>query len=111
MNIPNDADGDAMRRVLDDGSDSSLPMDIDFMISCPTVEAAKAIAPLVDSSGYTAKISQDKESGDITCCCMKSMLLDYDLLIKAQSDLDQLARPHGGYIDGWGTFGNGPEKQ
>ena len=109
MNIPNDADGDAMRRVLNDGSDPSKPMDIDFMIACPSIESAEVIAPQAEAKGYKPSISVDEGSGSVTCYCMKSMLLDYDLLISAQAELDALARPHEGYIDGWGTFGNGPE--
>ena len=106
MNIPNDADGDAMRRIIDDGSDLSKPMDVDFMIACPSIPVAEAIAPLADQKGYKVEISHDPEDDSITFYCMKSMLLEYDELIRIQDELDQLAKPHGGYIDGWGTFGN-----
>ena len=111
MKIPNDSDGDAMRRVLNNGSDPSNPMDIDFMIACPSIDAAKKIAPKVELIGYIPSISVDEDSGAITCYCMKHMLLDYDLLIAAQAELDSLAQPHEGYIDGWGTFGNGPNSK
>jgi len=111
MNIPNDADGDAMRRVLSDGSDPSKPMDVDFMIACPSIASAENIAPQAESRGYKPSISVDEETSSVTCYCMKSMLLDYDLLISAQAELDALARPHEGYIDGWGTFGNAPKPE
>ena len=57
MKIPNDADGDAMRRVLSHGADSTRPMDIDFMIAFPDVAAAERIAPLASSFGYTTNLS------------------------------------------------------
>ena len=84
-------------------------MNIDFMIACPDVAAAERIAPLAASRGYTTKISVDEDDHSVTCYCMRFMLLDYDALISAQAELDAVAQPHEGYIDGWGTFGNAPE--
>jgi regulator of RNase E activity RraB len=106
MKIPNDADGDAMRRVIEDGSDLNKPMDIDFMISCPSISAAEKIEAQVIQQGYKVQISQDSDDNSITCYCMKIMLLEYEKLIKIQEELDGIAKLHGGYIDGWGTFGN-----
>jgi len=103
MKIPNDADGDVIRRVLSRGSDPTRPMDIDFMIACPDAATAEQIAPLASSRGYTTQITVDDS---VTCYCKKHMLLDYASLIAAQSDLDAIAQPLGGFIDGWGTFGN-----
>ena len=95
-----------MRRVIDDGSDPTKPMDIDFMIACPDIQAAENIAPLADSQGYMVKISVDAEHGSVTCYCMRNMLLDYDALIATQAQLDAIAKLHHSHIDGWGTFGN-----
>jgi hypothetical protein len=36
---PDDADGDALRRVAADGSDMSKPMEVDFMLSVGGAEA------------------------------------------------------------------------
>jgi regulator of RNase E activity RraB len=109
MKIPQDADGDAMRRVIEHGSDTASPMNIDFMIACPDIASAEAIAPLAEAAGYSVSISVDKEDDSITCYCMRTMALDYDSLISCQNELDKIGRQHDGYIDGWGTFGNGPE--
>ena len=98
-----------MRRVIEDGSDPARPMDIDFMIACPDVVSAEAIAPLAAAAGYSVSISDDEEDGSITCYCMRTMVLDYDSLISCQNELNEIGRQHDGYIDGWGTFGNGPE--
>ena len=106
MKIPQDADGDAMRRVIDHGSDPATPMDIDFMIACPDVASADMIAPLAAASDYSVRINVDEEDNSVTCYCMRKMLLDYDQLIACQNQLDAIARQHGSYIDGWGTFGN-----
>lgn len=37
--FPDDADGDALRRLVNDGSDLTKPMLIDFQIAVPTEEA------------------------------------------------------------------------
>jgi regulator of RNase E activity RraB len=106
MKIPDDADGDAMRRVLRSGSDPSKPIDIDFMVACLSVAAAEKIAPVASALGYSVSISMDKEDHSITCNCSKNMLLDYDLLIQSQEELYRAAKVYDGYVDGWGTFGN-----
>lgn len=106
MDIPEDADGDAMRRVLASGSDPTLPMKVDFMIACPDVIAAGRIAELVDEMGYATAIKVYDEDRSVTCYCTKDMMLLYEDLISSQEDLDAVARQHDGFIDGWGTFGN-----
>ena len=43
---PNDADGDALRRVAGSGADMSRPMTIDFSVASPNREAADQVAQL-----------------------------------------------------------------
>ncbi|RYD35817.1 MAG: ribonuclease E inhibitor RraB [Verrucomicrobiaceae bacterium] len=106
MNIPQDADGDAMRRVLSHGSNVYRPMNIDFMVACSNVPTAEEVMSIARSRGYSTKISVDPEDETVTCYCTKRMLLDYEALVSAQSELDVIAEAFGGYCDGWGTFGN-----
>lgn len=81
-------------------------MSVDFMVACPDLEAAETIGTLAEEKGYEIAISVDEEDDQVTCYCTKSMLLDHAALIAAQAELDELATPHGGHSDGWGTFGN-----
>jgi hypothetical protein len=104
--IPHDADGDAIRRVLSLGADVSRPMKIDFQIAAPSEDAGKRIAVAATAKRYDASLSRDKETGAWTCSCSRTMLLGYGALMLAQEELDALSEPHGGYSDGWGTFGN-----
>ena len=96
-----------MRRVIEDGSDLEKPMNIDFMIACPDVPSAERIAPLAAAAGYAVSISVDEEDESVTCYCARMMLLDYDALMASQGELDAIGQQYGGFIDGWGTFGNG----
>jgi len=103
---PNDADGDALRRVANDGADMSRPMSIDFMVAVPDEKSGHAIAERARESGFTTSLTRDEESGEWTCYCTKVMLATYEGVTEAQRQLDRLAEPSRGYCDGWGTFGN-----
>ena len=106
MKYPNTADGDALRNILDAGSDMTAPMSIDFMIAAPDETAGLAIAKQASVLGFQTQVNQDSETGAWTCYCAKTMIPLYETIIHIQDDLDELAKPFGGYSDGWGTLGN-----
>ncbi len=105
-----EGDGDALRRLLRDGSDLSKPMEIDFCVLAPDEGTGLKIAAMVAPLGYRVKVHQDHESKRWTCYCTRTLIPDYDTIIEIQATLDALARPLGAKIDGWGSFGNAPEK-
>ncbi len=107
---PRDADGDALRRVAEEGSDMSRPMVVDFMIATGSESAGRAIAAAVGPLGYATSVELDGDGRDRwTVYCTRTMALTYESVIAAQRELDAAARPLGGYSDGWGTFGNKDE--
>lgn len=103
---PDDADGDALQRVADHGSDMSKPMLIDFMVAVPSDAAGRAVATEARTAGFTTNVSEDEDDGSFTCYCSKTMVATYDSVIAVQDQLDELSRPHEGRSDGWGTLGN-----
>ena len=106
---PSDSDGDALLRLAATGSDMSKPMDIDFQIAAPDEATATRVADEAAKLGYRISIHfYDKEGtrDPWTCDCTRTMLAEYDAIIAVQAELDAIARPLGGYADGWGTFGN-----
>ena len=105
-NLPNDSDGDALRRLIGLGYDLSRPMSIDFFIAVPSEQAGLAVAEAAEKQGYRTSVEFDDEDQAWTCYCTCEMVPSYLGLIVVQSDLEQLSGPHGGYPDGWGTFGN-----
>jgi hypothetical protein len=107
--IPNDADGDAMRRVIASGANLSRPMKIDFQVAAPSEEAARRVAVTASEKGFAVQCYVDKEGGKWTCECSQTMLLIYRDMLRIQKELNLLSRPFGGYADGWGTFGNEDE--
>jgi len=108
MNFPNDADGDALRRVASH-TDITRPIAIDFVVVVPNQIAAESVATRVLMRGYTPSVEQDDETKVWTCYCTKEMVPTYAAIIAAQTELDQLSSEFDGYSDGWGTLINGEE--
>ncbi len=97
MEIPDDADGDAMRRVIADGADLTCPMLIDFQIDCPDMVSAEAIASKIPPDEFAISIYQDPSYGSVTCECTKKMLLEHSELIRLQRQLTDIASAFGGW--------------
>jgi hypothetical protein len=105
--FPNDADGDALRRIEAGGSDMAKPMRIDFQVRVPTRHQAEALAAELWRIGYRTKVYDSTEFGlDWTCECSTRTLATYDLVIAIQNELEVVSEPAGGVVDGWGTVGN-----
>lgn len=104
--LPSDADGDAMWRVISDGNDISQPMTIDFFVAFESQTDANAYAQTLSDSDFNTNVEHDNEDDSWTYYCSRVMLLNYTKLIQNQNDLNELAKAHNGYTDGWGTFGN-----
>jgi regulator of RNase E activity RraB len=112
---PNDADGDALRRVAADGSDMSRPMEIDFAVAVPSQAAGERVAAEAKRLGFTVKLvpdacEEEPDASSWSCYCTKTMVPEYDSLLDVQRQLNDIAAPCGGWSDGWGTFGNGPKR-
>ena len=112
---PDDIDGEVLQMIAEDGNDMSKPMMVDYHVAAATEDTAEKIAAAAEKLGYEVAIEFDngedaEEDEEITepwtCTCRKEMLLEYDGVVAAQKQLDEIARPYGGYSDGWGTFGN-----
>jgi hypothetical protein len=106
MKIPDDADGDAMRRAIARGDDLTRPMMVDFQIDCPDMASGEAIAAKVPAAEFAIRVYQDPEDTSVTCECSRKMLLEYSELVRIQRQLSDLAEPFGGWCEAWGTFGN-----
>jgi hypothetical protein len=110
--FPNNADGDALRRVVSDGSDLSKPMFIDFQVAVPDESSAKGLADVAQKLGYRVKVYSSAGCRlSWTCECSTRMVASYEAVIAIQTELASISTPFGGIPDGWGTFGNGPNGQ
>ena len=88
------------------------PMFIDFQVAVPSEAAAKKLAHVARKLGYHVKIYDSAECRlPWTCQCSTRMLATYEGVLAVQTELATLSAPFGGFPDGWGTLGNGPNGQ
>lgn len=111
--FPDDADGQALRRLVEMGCDLDRPMDVDIQIAAGNEEVAFQISTAATGLGYRTEIFLDEDIEDLesasepwTCECSKVMVVSYESIIAAQDELNRIAKPLEGYVDGWATFGN-----
>jgi regulator of RNase E activity RraB len=107
--LPADSDGDALRRLIADGSDLSKEMEIDFAMAVPDREAGEAFAVVARQIGFVTDVYLDSD-GKWTCYCTRIMIPSYDAMIDTQETLADIGRPFDAVPDGWGSFGNADSK-
>src|SRR5688572_19035504 len=95
LEYPNDADGDALRRLEADRNDMTRPMAIDFTVAVPSRSAGQAVADAAQEMGYRTSVEQNEEDHAWTCYCTKHMVATYEAVVLAQRELDRLSGPHG----------------
>jgi regulator of RNase E activity RraB len=104
--LPRDADADAMRRLVRDGSDLGEPMSVDFFVAVPDEASGEKVAEAARREGYRVTVARDGDADAWTCYCATEMLVTHEAVVAAQRRLAEISRPLGGRSDGWGTFGN-----
>jgi regulator of RNase E activity RraB len=110
--LPHDDDGEALRLVARDGSDMTMPMFINFHVAVPDQRAAEEMADMTRKLGYLVRIYDSAECRlPWTCECSTRMVATYEAVLAIQRELETISARFGGFPDGWGTFGNGPNGQ
>jgi len=85
------------------------PMAIEFAIAVPDRRSGEAVAEAAASRGFDVEVSHDEPLDAWTCYCCMEMVATYERLLQVQEDLQRLAEPHGGDIDGWETAATSPD--
>lgn len=107
--LPNDSDGDALRRLVATGSDLSKEMEIDFAVDVPDRDTGLAFAAIAAPLGFRTNVDQGDATGRWTCYCSRKMVPTYDAIVSIQGTLEKVGRPYNAKPDGWGSFGNAPD--
>ncbi len=81
-------------------------MEIEFFVTVPSATAGERIALSANNLGFDTSVDSDDETGSWTCYCAKVMLPTHSDITKAELELDKIAKPFAGYVDGFGSFGN-----
>ncbi|MCP5006430.1 MAG: ribonuclease E inhibitor RraB [Planctomycetes bacterium] len=105
-NIPDDETGKVLIEFARNGIDLSKPIKIDFFVAVPSGKEGDIIANKVLAIGFNTSVEQDEETGEWTCYCTKILIPSYLEIVRIEKQLDELSQPFGGYIDGFGSYGN-----
>ncbi|WP_415396409.1 ribonuclease E inhibitor RraB [Sulfurimonas sp. CS5] len=79
---------------------------MDFFIDVPDKNIGNVIAQEVKELSFQTSVEYDEEDNSWTCYCSKNIFLDFNTIMNIEDSLDEIAKKHGGYSDGFGTFGN-----
>jgi hypothetical protein len=82
MDFPDDADGDALRRVAE-RSDMSKPTDIDFAVDVPSKRSGEEVQRLAAQRGFRPTLHFDETDQRWTCYCAKRVVPTYEAVIAA----------------------------
>mgnify|MGYP001826324664 CR=1 FL=1 len=104
--LPDDATGDALQGLVDHGSDLARPMEMDFFVAVPSETSGDAVAAKAQEHGFRTSVEKDDETSDWTCYCTKTIVPAYAEVVRLENLIDEIAQPHGGHADGFGSYGN-----
>jgi hypothetical protein len=104
--LPNDSDGDALRRLLESGSDLSKEMMIDFAVDVPDRETGMAFADEVAALGFQVDVDLDTPTNSWTCYCSRKMIPSYNEIVSIQRTLENIGNLYNAKPSGWGSYGN-----
>lgn len=124
--FPDDADGEVLAELAALGIDLTQPLQIEFHVAVPDEETANTTCQALIDAGHESHVEYDdgepteadsfdadEDDDEVepswTVYVNKNMVPDYDEIVRIQAELDALARPLGGYCDGWGAFLDGVE--
>jgi len=102
--IPRDATGDVLRRLLSDGADLSKVHRLDFYVAVPNKQAGSSAAFAAQQEGFDVELSKDETGPEWTVRCSRSMVPEHAAISQIEQELDEIASHYGGRADGWGAF-------
>ena len=102
--IPNDENGDVLRRMLGNGDDLSKPRMIDFCYVFPERRQVLAFAELVNGRELEVCISYNEERHMWDAIVKRYMVPTHQGITAFELTLASQAESVGGEADGWGCF-------
>ena len=95
---------DALERMRADGADLSKPLEIDFHVAAPTQQAGQIVASEEERHGFRTRVVEDEGKPSWTIWCTRDLVPTEPTISQFEALLDDIAKPHGGYIDEWGSW-------
>lgn len=107
--LPEDENGDLLRRLIDGGDDLSRPRDIDFTVVFPDEVCASAFAEKILGESNELRVNVERTNvvpglpWDVKVS--KFMMPDHREITELENYLCKVSVKFGGRNDGWGCFG------
>jgi hypothetical protein len=104
--FPNDASGDALRRMEAEGDDLTRPRNVDFNVVFADGGSAEEFAKHFRALGHEVSVEVAETDQDFPwdAVVVKHMAPSYDGVSSFESLLQSVADRWGGHNDGWGCF-------
>ena len=107
--LPDDENGQVLRRMRAAGDDLSVARDIEFFHVLPDEGAARRFAKEAESRGYDVEVFPYEGESDVEgrweAMGVRHMVPTHAAITAVERELAELARAHGGAADGWGCLG------
>lgn len=103
--FPDDANGDALWRMHENGDDLDSPCEFDFSVIFPSQEAALSFGVFLLKEGLKVSLTScedDEHPWELTVHPL--MAPTYESICEFEDLLAQDAAELGGRLDGWGCF-------
>jgi hypothetical protein len=97
---------DTIRRLVEDGSDLSRPMEVEFVAMLTGPCDVGEIGEAVERLGYSVEFYLDEEDDAVECVCRRTMLVSEGTVETCERELATLFERFGAVLDGWGSPGN-----
>lgn len=106
MNLPNDPNGDALRRMEAEGDDLTKPRNVDFNVVFPDGNSAEGFAKHFRALGHKVSAEAGETNRDFPwdVVVVKRMAPSHDGITSFENLLQFAADRWGGHNDGWGCF-------
>ena len=104
--LPNDATGDALTRLEQDGSDLTKRMSVEFVLVAPEKKLGEQLRISTRKLGFDSVLEFDETNNEWTCYCTKTIVPSYENVTNIEKQLSDLSDTYQCYYDGFGSFGN-----
>jgi regulator of RNase E activity RraB len=104
--IPDDENGEVLKRMVEDGDDLTLARPVEFFHVFADEEQANAFASAAAQLPSVAveapEVDEEDEVEVWQVCVIRVMAPSHAAITALESELGALAETHGGFADGWG---------
>jgi hypothetical protein len=113
MKYPNDANGDALRRMEAEGDDLTRPRNIEFTVVFPNENTATQFANHFRALGFavSAELAGTVTNFPWDVIVVGRMVPSHEEIGAFEVSLREVADTLGGHNDGWGCFSENPSSR